>query len=182
MREETLMYNDTVQDEILKFMGNKIKHDFLEGNRDVNLDLSVAEASKLYNAGDDIRAMAESGKLQELHQRCTDQAKAVENGYIKVMDQLDKTLHAVCEAEQDIYDELIDSDIEGLMRLDNGEQGKTIFNVLSFVDGMTPLENYEIVRRVADQKGDSDVVLAEKNLRALLSTRAHIMKAKATVQ
>jgi len=67
MREETLMYNDTVQDEILKFMGNKIKHDFLEGNRDVNLDLSVAEASKLYNAGDDIRAMAESGKLQELH-------------------------------------------------------------------------------------------------------------------
>jgi len=98
------------------------------------------------------------------------------------MDQLDKTLHAVCEAEQDIYDELIDSDIEGLMRLDNGEQGKTIFNVLSFVDGMTPLENYEIVRRVADQKGDSDVVLAEKNLRALLSTRAHIMKAKATVQ
>jgi len=50
------------------------------------------------------------------------------------------------------------------------------------MDGLTPLENYEIVRRVADQKGDSDVVLAEQNLRALLSTRAHIMKAKATVQ
>ena len=61
------MYNDKVQDEILTFMGSKIKHDYLKGNRDINLDLSVAEASKLYNAGDAIRSMAESGQLQSLH-------------------------------------------------------------------------------------------------------------------
>ena len=168
IRTESLMYNDKVQDEILKFMGESIKYDFLQGNRDVNLDLTVSEAAKLYNTPVAIREMAEGGKLQDLHQRCRDQAKSVENNYIKVMDQLDKTLHAVCEAEQDIYDELIDSDIEGLKRLDNGQQGSTIFNIVSFMDGLTPLENYEIVRRVADQKGDSDVVLAEKNLRALL--------------
>jgi len=29
MRDETLMYNDKVQDEILSFMGSKIKHDYL---------------------------------------------------------------------------------------------------------------------------------------------------------
>lgn len=52
----------------------------------MNLDLKVSEASKLYNASDAIRAMAESGELQALHQRCSEQVKAVETGYIKVMD------------------------------------------------------------------------------------------------
>lgn len=92
MRQPSLMYNDKVQDEILKFMGQKIRHDYLQGNRDVNLNLSVTEASKLYNAGDAVRSMAETGELQKLHKRCVDLAQAVEDGYIKVMDQLDRTL------------------------------------------------------------------------------------------
>ena len=99
MRQPSLMYNDKVQDEILKFMGQKIRHDYLQGNRDVNLNLSVTEASKLYNAGDAVKSMAETGELQKLHQRCVEQAQAVEDGYIKVMDQLDRTLQQVCEAE-----------------------------------------------------------------------------------
>ena len=144
--------------------------------------MTVAEAAKLFNAGDKIRSMAESGKLQELHKRCIDQAQAVETGYIKVMDSLDRTLQQVCEAEQDIYDELLDSEIDGMNKLNTGEQGETIFNHLSFVDSTSPLENYEIVRRIAEQKGDSDIVLAEKNLKSLLATRAHIMAAKASVQ
>lgn len=65
----------------------------MNGNREINLDLTVAEAHKLYNANGKIRAMAESGALQSLHQRCVDQANAVQTGYIKVMDQLDKTIH-----------------------------------------------------------------------------------------
>ena len=44
------------------------------------------------------------------------------------------------------------------------------------------IENYEIVRRVAESKGDSDVVNAEKNLRSLLSARGKIMAAKAAIQ
>ncbi len=92
MRSESLMYNDKIQDEILAFLGNRIKADYLKGNRDINLDLTVAEADKLYNAGDRIRDMAESGDLQALHTRCLEQAQAVESGYIKVMDSLDRTL------------------------------------------------------------------------------------------
>ena len=63
MRDETLMYNDKIQDEILTFMGNRIKQDYLQGNRDVNLDLTVNEAGKLYNASDKIKSLAESGEL-----------------------------------------------------------------------------------------------------------------------
>jgi len=75
----------------------------------------------------------------------------------------------------------LDSDIEGLSKLNNGEQGNTIFNTLAFSDGVSPLENYEIVRRVAETKSDSDLAVAERNLKCLLATRAQIMEAKATV-
>ena len=86
------MYSDKVQDEVLKFMGNRIKFDYLEANREVNLDLKVSEAEHLYNANEQVRAMAESGQLQALHQSCNDLFKAVETGYIKVMDQLDRII------------------------------------------------------------------------------------------
>ena len=72
IRKETLMYNDKVQEQILAFVGENIKHDYVEGTRDMNLDLTISEATKLYNAGDDVKAMANSGKLQELHKRCNE--------------------------------------------------------------------------------------------------------------
>ena len=126
--------------------------------------------------------MADSGELQELHKRCSDLTQSVESGYIKVMDQLDRTLQQVCEAEQDIYDDLIDSEVEGLQRLNDDSNRDAFLDAVSFVDGETPLENYEIVRRVAEQKGDSDIVTAEKSLRSLLQARAQLMSAKAQVQ
>ena len=86
MRQEGFMYNEKIQDEILGFLGSRIKADYLKGNREINLDLTVAEADKLFNAGDRIRAMADSGELQELHKRCSDLTQSVESGYIKVMD------------------------------------------------------------------------------------------------
>ncbi len=80
------MYNDKVQDQILSFVGKSIKHDYIRGDREINLDLTVREAQKLYSADDKLRSMADAGSLQSLHKRCADQSKAVETGYIKVMD------------------------------------------------------------------------------------------------
>jgi len=91
MRKNALPYNDKVQEQILAFLGSEIKHDYMQGSRDINLDLTVDEASKLYSANSSIRAMAETGELQKVHQNCVDLAKAVDSGFIKVMDQLDRT-------------------------------------------------------------------------------------------
>lgn len=91
MRGPSHAYNTEVKNEILNFLAQNVKHDYMQGGRDINLDLTLDEASKLYEAGDQIRELAESGELQALHQRCVDQAKAVDTGYIKVMDLLDKT-------------------------------------------------------------------------------------------
>ena len=72
MRGPSFAYNAEVKNEILNFLGQSVKHDYMQGNRDINLDLTVEEAQKLYEAGDQIRSMADSGDLQALHQRCVD--------------------------------------------------------------------------------------------------------------
>ena len=67
MRSESFPYKEKIEDEILAFMSKRIKHDYLQGNRELNLDLTVKEAQKLYNATDAVRSMAESGQLQQIH-------------------------------------------------------------------------------------------------------------------
>lgn len=126
--------------------------------------------------------MAESGDLQALHESSTALSLAVQTGYIAVMDQLDRTMQSVIDAESDIYDDLVDSAFEELQRIDTGEHRDILLEAISCVDAVRPLENYEIVRRVAEEKGDSDIVAAEKSLRALLATRAKIMDSKAAIQ
>ena len=183
MRGPSHAYNTEVKNEILNFLAQNVKHDYMQGSRDINLDLTLEEASKLYEAGDQIRELAESGELQALHQRCVDQAKAVDTGYIKVMDLLDKTGQQINEAEADIYEDLVSSELDGLRRIDSGYQGdRSIFDSLSGLMSDASLENYEIVKRAAEAKGDSDVIAAEKSLKSLLMARARMYAAKAAIQ
>jgi hypothetical protein len=51
-------------------MQQNVKYDYLEGNRELNLDLTLKEAEFVYSANDEIKGMADSGDLQKLHQRC----------------------------------------------------------------------------------------------------------------
>ena len=183
MRGPSHAYNTEVKNEILNFLAQNVKHDYMQGSRDINLDLTLEEASKLYEAGDQIRELAESGELQALHQRCVNQAKAVDTGYIKVMDLLDKTGQQINEAEADIYEDLVSSELDGLRRINSGYQGdRSVFDSLSGLMSDASLENYEIVKRAAEAKGDSDVIAAEKSLKSLLMARARMYAAKAAIQ
>ena len=52
MRGPSHAYNTEVKNEILNFLAQNVKHDYMQGSRDINLDLTLEEASKLYEAGD----------------------------------------------------------------------------------------------------------------------------------
>ena len=43
MRSASYAYNDEIKSEILNFLGKSIKHDYMQGSRDINLDLTVQE-------------------------------------------------------------------------------------------------------------------------------------------
>ena len=99
------------------------------------------------------------------------------------MDLLDKTGQQINEAEADIYEDLVSSELDGLRRIDSGYQGdRSIFDSLSGLMSDASLENYEIVKRAAEAKGDSDVIAAEKSLKSLLMARARMYAAKAAIQ
>ena len=69
-RQLALAYEEEVQKQIHTFLKKHIKYDVLNGNRDITLYLTVAEAQYLYCANDAVKAKAASGELAELHRRC----------------------------------------------------------------------------------------------------------------
>ena len=62
-----LRYEQQVQEEINNFIGQHIKHDYLDDSRNLNLDLTLREAEFLFSANPQVKEMAESGDLQKLH-------------------------------------------------------------------------------------------------------------------
>ena len=54
--------------------------------------MTLRESEFLYSANDKIKQMAQSGELQKLHARCNELESAVETGYFKVLDHLDRAV------------------------------------------------------------------------------------------
>jgi len=64
MRELALTYEEEAQQHILEYMEKEIKFDYMEGNRELNLEMTLREAEKIYRANDQVKRMAESGALK----------------------------------------------------------------------------------------------------------------------
>lgn len=148
-------------------MNTQIKHDYMNGNRDLNLDLTMQEADQLYFANDKVKEMAESGELQKLHQRCADLNNAVETGFLKAIDQLDRANAQITQTEQEAYEGLT------LDRLQS-HNGDSIANVFS--SNNVSIENNIIVQSAAE--GNNDIGPQANQIRQLIGARAAVMQAK----
>jgi hypothetical protein len=67
VRTLSYRYEDEVQEKINSFIGTALPFDYMQGNRELNLDLTLKEASHMYSANDNIKSLAQSGELQALH-------------------------------------------------------------------------------------------------------------------
>lgn len=63
MRQLSLNYEDEVQKQILNFFQSNVQYDYLNGNREINLEVKLKEAEFLYSANEEIKGMAKSGEL-----------------------------------------------------------------------------------------------------------------------
>ena len=100
--------------------------------------------------------MAQSGELQAFHKRYADKLSSVETGYLKVMDQLERTLQQIGEMEDGIYEDMRDA--EGLERLKN-HSDTTIVDLVSFSGDNIAIENYLIVKGLAQTKDQGSQVV-----------------------
>jgi hypothetical protein len=92
MRELKLTYLEKVQLETTKYLNTRIKHDFLRPDRELTLDLSVKEAELLLSAGSNVRNLADSGELKQIHSRFNAAKARAETEYLAVREHLAKTL------------------------------------------------------------------------------------------
>jgi hypothetical protein len=104
-----LSYKEEVEKSIVSFLKKRLNFDYMGGNRELNLNLAIHEAESLFNANDKIKEMAASGELAAFHKKCAELDDAVSAGYLKTMDQLDRTLNQINETEDEIYEGLRDS-------------------------------------------------------------------------
>jgi len=110
--------------------------------------MTLKESEFLYSANEKIKEMAKSGELQSLHAKCNDLESAVETGYLKVVDHLDRALAQIAQTEQDIYQSL-----DSVDRL-RSHNSSSIADVLSLSAGSVALDNYVIVSGAAEKNAE----------------------------
>lgn len=145
MRQLSLNYEDEVQKQIIAFFKKNVQYDYLNGNRDISLEMTLNESEFLYSANDKIKGMAQSGELQRLHARCNELESAVETGYLKVIDHLDRALAQISQTEEEIY-----HSCDSLNRL-RSHNSKSLVDALSLSSGCVSLENFLIVEGAAEK-------------------------------
>lgn len=138
MRDLKLTYLDKVQNETNKFLSERIKHDFMRPDRELSLDLTIAEAELLATANEAIRAQAESGALKQVHERFSAAQSKASQGYFAVREQLAKVLQVVEAKENEVYDRLISE--FGLSGVTKHGQS-SLFDVLGFSSGDQSFNN-----------------------------------------
>jgi len=80
---------------------------YFSGEKQVSLSASLAEAEVMFAANDDVKAMAESGELKQLHDRCASLGEQSERDYITQKDRIENIVEAIQAQEDKIYNELI---------------------------------------------------------------------------
>lgn len=114
IRELKLTYLEQVQLETTKFLNNRIKHDFLRPDRELTLDLLIKEAEVLMAANSEVRQLADSGELKQIHDRYNQTKNTVEVEYLAVRENLAKTLQVIESKENEIYAQLTSKGFTGL--------------------------------------------------------------------
>ena len=132
--------------------------------------MTLKESEFLYSANEKIKEMAKSGELQSLHTKCNDLESAVETGYLKVVDHLDRALAQIAQTEQDIYQSL-----DSIDRL-RSHNSSSIADVLSLSAGSVALDNYVIVSGAAEK--NAELASQANSLKQLIGARAWILMAR----
>ena len=181
MRELKLTYLDKVQDETNKFLASRIKHDYLQPDRDLSLDLTVREAEILIAANEEVRSLADNGGLKDLHQRYNDIHGKIETDYFGLRDYLAKTLQVIEGKENQLYDTLIHD--YGLPLKRHGDVNG-LLDVFGLAAGDVAFENLSIIEAQIERGSEKAHQLGEIRgwLHSYMGVKAHIYKIEADLK
>ncbi len=173
MRELKLTYLEKVQQETTKFLNTRIKHDFLKPDRELTLDLLVKEAEVLMAANSEVRQLADSGELRQIHDRYNAAKNRVETEYLAFREHLAKTLQVVEGKENEIYTQLQSLGFNNVKF--QGEAGG-VLDILGLSSGDSLFDNIAIVEGAIDNNHESSAQLSQirDQLHAFVGVKAKI--------
>jgi len=143
MRQLKLTYLERVQIETTAFLNARIKHDFLRPDRELTLDLTVKESELLISANDEVRALADSGALREIHNRFNETRTIAETEYLAVREHLAKTLQIIEAKENELFQKLIDE--FGFINVKLHGETAALLDILGLSSGDNSFTNLSIV-------------------------------------
>lgn len=83
-------------------MDQKIPTNYFTGENKVGLEHTVQEAEVMFAANDEIKAMAEKGELQDLHERYNILNTKARFEYMTILDRLNNIIAAAQTKEDEI--------------------------------------------------------------------------------
>jgi hypothetical protein len=137
--EINLRYLDTVKEITQAYMNKKIDQNYFTGEGNVSMSATLGEVEVLNSAGDNVKSLAKSGALSDIHQRCDSLKEASESSYINMRDKIEAIVQAIQTKEDDVYESLID-DYD--VRVSKHEDyNSSLLRMASTLEGMASVDN-----------------------------------------
>lgn len=151
----------------------------------MNLDLTLREAEFLFSANPTVKALAASGELKALHSKCAQLDDEVQKGFVQTIDQLDRVLQQVKDAESDIYETLnSDYGVERARRHTVAGEQSGFEGIFSINPAEKAHENYILARGAAIEATGARKEELEgivRQLEDLLRARGGIFRSKVKI-
>lgn len=157
-------------------MNEHIEQNFFTGAGEVPLTATVREAELLFSASDDVKALAGSGELKSLHDRCNSLNEASQSQYVTTMDRLNSVVNAIHAKEDEQYDTLMEEHkLAGIRK--HHAFGDSVFDLLSFGKGQATVENLGHLEKALEKDpGNHSLIQCQKYLVALLGVKVDTLE------
>lgn len=119
-------------------MDKSIPHNYFTGEGTVSMSATLGEAEVMYSANANVKNLASSGSLKDLHNRCSELNETSEQMHKSTKEKLWNIIYASQAKENEIYEDVIENyEVNGI-RLHDKHGWHSIHDILSLaVSGAT---------------------------------------------
>jgi hypothetical protein len=97
--QRNMRYLDQVREQTQLFTKSKISHNYFTGEQDIPLTSTLEEIEVLNAANDEVKSMAASGALKQIHDKFASLQEQSEAEYIQTRDKIENIIAAVQSKE-----------------------------------------------------------------------------------
>ena len=163
------------------FINKKIDQNYFTGESSISMSATLSEVEVLHSAGENVKSLAQSGALGDIHSRCDALKEASESQYINMRDKIENIVQAIQTKEDEIYESLEDDEVSGIYSHEADDA--SVFRMGSALNGMASVTNLMALDAAIKNASDKSALQDSHNkLVALLGAKVKATKALISLQ